>query len=94
MNGPVSRRDPQRADIERCHQEIAALEAEVRGGNPDLEGLCLALRDWSGELRLLQGPAITRGAQDAEDSAEDREAAKGIRPVKSGASLRAPNHIR
>jgi hypothetical protein len=27
---------------------------EIRAGNPDLEGLCLALADWSAELRLLE----------------------------------------
>ena len=43
------------ADVARCRREIAALEAEIRADNPDLEGLCLALADWSGELRLLQG---------------------------------------
>ncbi len=37
-----------------CRREIAAIEAEIRAGNPDLQGLCLALRDWSGELRILQ----------------------------------------
>ena len=26
---------------------------QIRAGHPDLEGLCLALADWSGELRLL-----------------------------------------
>lgn len=40
--------------IERCQCEIAAIEAEIRAGNPDIEGLCLALSDWSAELRLLQ----------------------------------------
>ena len=40
--------------IQRCHREIADIEAEIRAGNPDLQGLCLALRDWSGELRILQ----------------------------------------
>ena len=29
------------------------IEAELRAGHPDVEGLCLALEDWSGELRLL-----------------------------------------
>ena len=29
------------------------MEAEILAGNPDLQGLCLALSDWS-ELRLLQ----------------------------------------
>jgi len=40
--------------IERCGREIAAIEAEILAGNPDLQGLCLALCDWSAELRLLQ----------------------------------------
>jgi len=40
--------------IERCRLEIATIEAEIRAGNPDLQGLCLALSDWSGELRMLQ----------------------------------------
>ena len=40
-------------EIDRCKFEIAAVEAEILAGNPDLEGLCLALSDWSTELRLL-----------------------------------------
>jgi hypothetical protein len=40
--------------MERCLREIAAIEAEILAGNPDLLGLCLALRDWSVELRILQ----------------------------------------
>jgi hypothetical protein len=40
--------------MERCHCEIAAIEAEILAGNPDLQGLCLALSDWSTELRILQ----------------------------------------
>src|SRR5437588_2315378 len=47
--------DQQRADIDRCQREIAVIEAQIRAGHPDLRGLCLALADWSGELRLLQG---------------------------------------
>jgi hypothetical protein len=31
-----------------------AIEADLLAGNPDLEGLCLALSDWSAELRLLE----------------------------------------
>jgi hypothetical protein len=42
----------------RCRQEIAAIEAEIRAGNPDLQGLCLALADWSAELRLLAGRGL------------------------------------
>ena len=40
--------------VERCHREIAAIEREIQGGNPDLQGLLLALSDWHAELRLLQ----------------------------------------
>ena len=40
--------------MERCRREIAAIEAEIRAGNPDLRGLCLALSDWHAELRILQ----------------------------------------
>ena len=40
--------------MERCRREIAAIEAEIRAGNPDLPGLCLALRDWHAELRIIQ----------------------------------------
>jgi hypothetical protein len=39
--------------MERCRREIAAIEQQIRAGNPDLGGLCLALTDWSGELRVL-----------------------------------------
>jgi hypothetical protein len=40
--------------MERCRREIAAIEAELRAGNTDLLGLCLALSDWWAELRILQ----------------------------------------
>jgi hypothetical protein len=29
-------------------------ERELLSGNPDIAGLCLALVDWSAELRILQ----------------------------------------
>jgi hypothetical protein len=41
-------------EIERCRREIAAIEAELLTGNPDIQGLCLALSDWHAELRILQ----------------------------------------
>lgn len=41
-------------EIERCRREIAAVEAELLAGNPDVAGLCLALSDWNAELRILQ----------------------------------------
>jgi hypothetical protein len=37
----------------RCRREIAEIEALIRAGHPDVEGLCLALADWSMELRLI-----------------------------------------
>ena len=40
--------------IERCRAEIAAIEVLLLFGHPDVEGLCLALSDWSGELWLLK----------------------------------------
>jgi hypothetical protein len=63
----LSRKDPKLADSHKtgqkrqggrmnrsCRQEIAAIEALLRAGHPDVEGLCRALADWCGELRLLQ----------------------------------------
>jgi len=40
--------------MERCRREIAVIEEQLRGGHPDLHGLCLALADWSAELRTLE----------------------------------------
>jgi len=49
-------------EIERCRREIAAMRAELLAGNPDVEGLCLALGDWWAELRILeQAQDRTRG---------------------------------
>jgi hypothetical protein len=42
-------------EIERCRREIAAIEAELLAGNPDVAGLCLALSDWWAELKILEG---------------------------------------
>jgi hypothetical protein len=41
--------------VERCRAEIAATEALLLAGHPDVEGLCMALADWSAELRILNG---------------------------------------
>lgn len=30
------------------------MEAEILAGNPELQGLCLALSDWSAELFILE----------------------------------------
>jgi hypothetical protein len=40
--------------LERCLQEIAMVEKQLRAGHPDVHGLCLALADWSTELRILE----------------------------------------
>jgi len=55
--------------MERCMREIAAIEAEIRAGNPDLPGLCLALSDWHAELRILQDEV-----RELEDSQQSRTA--------------------
>src|SRR5580698_4261921 len=41
-------------EIERCLREIANIEALILAGHPDLPGLCLALADWSMELRIIE----------------------------------------
>jgi hypothetical protein len=45
------------AAAERCQAEIAAIERLLLSGHPDVAGLCLALSDWSAELRLIEGDA-------------------------------------
>jgi hypothetical protein len=41
-------------ELDRCRHEIASIEAMLLGRHPDLYGLCLALADWSTELKILQ----------------------------------------
>ena len=67
--------------MERCRLEIAAIEAEILAGNPDLQGLCLALSDWSAELRILQREVRTH-----EDSHQDRKVGGSDFAVASPAS--------
>ena len=43
-----------RSEIDRCEKEIQSVEEALRSGHPDIAGLCLALFDWSAELRILQ----------------------------------------
>jgi hypothetical protein len=40
--------------VDRCLAEIAAAEAILSSGHPDIQGLLLALADWSAELRILE----------------------------------------
>ena len=47
-----------RPEIDCCHREIAGIEATLRAGHRDLQGLILALIDWHAELRLLQHEAL------------------------------------
>jgi hypothetical protein len=42
------------AAIERCRREIAEIEMLLLAGHSDVQGLCLALSDWSAELRLIE----------------------------------------
>ena len=53
--------------MERCSREIAELEAQLRSGHPDLNGLLLALSDWSAELRLLRRGELNHAAPSRED---------------------------
>jgi hypothetical protein len=74
-------------EIERCRREIAAFEAELLAGNHDVAGLCLALSDWSAELRILQGgtgkaPRIE--GTDDQSSQADRAIGAGPHPGTSG----------
>jgi len=70
--------------VERCRREIAVIETELFAGHSDVEGLCLALSDWSAELRILQSEACQRGLdwpRRAEGSTEDREIGGGASAV-------------
>jgi hypothetical protein len=54
VNAPCQSYQPTTDEkIERCRREIADVETQLLAGHPDVEGLCLALRDWSWELRRL-----------------------------------------
>jgi hypothetical protein len=39
--------------IDRCRAEASEAERLLRAGHPDVEGLCLALADWSAALRMI-----------------------------------------
>jgi hypothetical protein len=43
--------------VDRCRAEIATAETLLRAGHPDVEGLGMALADWSAELRILKAEA-------------------------------------
>ena len=48
--------------IARCDAEIASAEALLRAGHPDLQGLLLALSDWTREKRLIQDELEARSS--------------------------------
>jgi hypothetical protein len=62
--------------MDRCRREIAAIEAELRAGNLDVQGLCLALSDWSAELRILEAE-------------QKREKPPELNPAAGGKALEA-----
>lgn len=52
-------------EIERCWRELAEIKNLLRSGHPEVEGLCLALADWSAELRLLEKEKSRRASRPA-----------------------------
>lgn len=60
--------------MERCRREIAAVEAELLAGNPDVAGLVLALSDWWAELRILEGQANPPNGAGTLHEAQDLQA--------------------
>jgi hypothetical protein len=66
-------RDPfTREGIDQCEREIAAIEEQLLAGHLDVPGLCLALADWSAELRILL---------------EERKKPPGLNPAACGNAL-------
>ena len=51
-------------EVDRCRDEIAAAELLLLAGHPDVEGLCMALADWSAELGILEAKAPPPGRGD------------------------------
>ena len=49
-------------EVDRCRDEIAAAEALLLAGHPEVEGLCMALADWSAELRILESRSSAAGS--------------------------------
>ena len=73
--------------VERSRREIAAIEAELLAGNPDVQGLCLALWDWWAELMIIEAEQRQdERPRDAEGSPQDREIGGGDIAVAPGAS--------
>jgi hypothetical protein len=58
-------------EVERCRREIAEAERQIKSGHPDVAGLCLALSDWSAELRMILKEERRRGEHPAAEVAGD-----------------------
>ena len=79
-----------------CSSEIAATEALLLAGHPDVEGLCMALVDWSAELRILERDGLIATyvslqnrallAEDRKELAELETEATGITESRASAS--------
>jgi len=63
--------------IECCRREIAAIEALIRAGHPDVPGLCLTLSDWCAELRLMEQEMALRAKKPAAAEAGRAEGPEG-----------------
>ena len=57
-------------NIQRCREEIADSERSLRDGHPDVQGLCLALADWSAELRMIERRMRVKEQEPASAKAE------------------------
>jgi hypothetical protein len=62
---------------ERCLQEIATIEALIRAGHPDLQGLCLGLSDWCEELRRIDQETALKAKMPATAKAGRAEGPEG-----------------
>jgi hypothetical protein len=90
-NGEVKAATPDlQREMAQCRAEVAAVEALLRAGHPDVAGLCLALSDWSAELRILE-----RERERSSISDSDPHNRAGVRtdrdvrqPPESGAARR------
>jgi len=63
--------------LERCRREIAAIEARISAGHPDVAGLCLALSDWCAELRLIEQEMTLKAKMPATAEAGRAEGPEG-----------------
>ena len=62
----------------RCRIELAEIERLLRSGHPNVEGLCLALCDWSIELHMIESgvlPQIQTAAARRNRSPKSKRAA-------------------